>query len=104
MEIFHEVGPKKTPTASFVLGVSRLDEAELGADAERLKKMMSRLEELDKEAGKKSSGFNQERDVLVAETAIQKGFTLITGDINLAKVTQEFGGCAMDLATVLRNR
>ena len=42
MEMFHEVDPKKTPTTSYVLGVSRLGGAELGADAKRFEKMQAR--------------------------------------------------------------
>src|SRR6266480_1188606 len=39
---------------------------------------------------------NQERDILIAETAVKNGATLVSDDRNLRKVVSEFGGRGID--------
>ena len=55
--------------------------------------MLARLRELDL---KSKSGPNQGRDIVIAETAIKNGATLLSGDFNLRQVVAESGGDAID--------
>ena len=73
------------PTQTFLLDVSRLDYARLGDG----KLFMSIKAELDGLNGAKK---NNNRDALIAETAIANGFTLLTADRNLRSVTETHGG------------
>jgi hypothetical protein len=108
-QVFRDVVEQSVPTDSFVLDVSRLDEARLGGDrvistesavwgvsrwseakftAEDT--IYSRLKErLDGLNGCKT---NNVHDALIAETAIKRELVLVTDDSDLAKVTKEFGG------------
>ncbi len=86
---FDEIAPEKLLTESGVWGiVSRWGEFKWSAGDGVFKRMLSRLEELD---GEKRYP-NQHRDILIAETAIKNGLTLVSDDRRLRKVTEEFGG------------
>lgn len=73
------------PTQTFLLDVSRLDHARLGDG----KLFTSIKAELDILNGAKK---NNNRDALIAETAIANGFTLLTADGNLRSVMETQGG------------
>lgn len=91
ISVFEEVaGNNKVPTESFVLGVSRLDEAKLGDEENDLYSKIKA--EIDKRNKNKS---NNIQDALIAETTIKNKITLITEDTDLLAVTKSFRGkCA----------
>lgn len=67
--------------------------------------MLKRLCELDAATKKKHRDpYNPSRDVLIAETAIKEGLTLVSGDGNLRQVVSEFGGCAVSLEELRASR
>jgi len=90
ISVFEEVTDTKVPTESFVLGVSRLDEAKLGGDEDQLcTAMKAELDKLNKNKP------NNIQDALIAETAIKNQFTLVTEDTDLLTVAKKFSGmCA----------
>ena len=47
---------------------------------------------------------NPLRDVLIAETALKNDLVFVSEDRNLRTVVEEFGGVAMDIATMLASR
>ena len=102
--VFSEVAPKNVPTQSAVWDVSKWDQANWSDDDEVFQKMLARLKQLDTASGKKPrNSANQQRDILIAETAMKEGHMLVSGDANLRTVTIEFGGAAIDFAE-LRQR
>lgn len=98
--VFEKVNPEKEATASFVLGVSRLGKACLSSENGRYDEMLNCLKKLDLLAKKKSKNpYNQHMDILIAETVILRGATLVSNDANLQQVMNEFGGHAMNAAS-----
>ncbi len=91
LNIFREIKNEKVPTESAVVGVSRVDESKASED-NLYNSLLSRLQELDKKARKKNKPENQARDALIADTSIKNNLILVSSDINLRTVTQEFGG------------
>lgn len=90
ISVFEEITDTNVPTESFVLGVSRLDEAKLGGDEDQLYTAMKA--ELDKLNKNKP---NNIQDALIAETAIKNQFALVTEDTDLLTVAKNFNGkCA----------
>jgi hypothetical protein len=73
------------PTRSFVSDVSRLDHAALG-DGELYTKIKNDLDAANKR--KKSNS----QDALIAETAIQNGYVLITADRDLKSAAEKYEG------------
>lgn len=96
LKVFDKIKKKRVPTEGVVVDVSRLDEARI-ADAELYDKMLTRLRDLDKKAGRKKTPENQARDSLIAITCIEDNLTLISDDKNLRTVIQQFGGRAISL-------
>jgi len=88
--IFSDFPSKNLPTASFVLDHSRLGMASL-SDGEVNAKLRNRLVEL---GGENRGNVN---DVLIAETAILSGLTLVTHDMALFRTVTEFEGAACNL-------
>jgi hypothetical protein len=88
LAVFNEVAPEKLLTESGFWGVSNWGECKWSARDGISIKMLARLGELDGEERYP----NQHRDILIVETAIKNGLTLISGDRNLRDVTAEFGG------------
>jgi hypothetical protein len=109
LEVFNRITERKVPTESFILGVSRLDEARLGGgnivptesavwnvsawgqakwgEADGLyTAFKAELDTLNK------SKPNNIQDTLIAETAIKNRFDLVTDDVDLCTVTKKFGG------------
>lgn len=85
--VFEEVAGTKVPTESFVLNVSRLDEANVGEEENDLySKIKAELDKLNKNKP------NNIQDALIAETAIKNQFTLITEDNDLLTVVKQFDG------------
>lgn len=88
--VFEEVVGNKVPTESFVLGVSRLDEAKLGDEENDLYlKIKAEIDKLNKNKP------NNIQDALIVETAIKNGFTLATHDSDLFFVATKYrAACA----------
>jgi len=122
LAVFNKVTERKVATESFVLDVSRLDEAKLGGgnivstesavwNISRWNKakwgeedgLYSSIKaELDRLNKNKA---NNVQDSLIAETAIKNQFTLVTDDSDLCTVTKKFSGECTDtkrLASDLR--
>jgi hypothetical protein len=109
LEVFNRITERKVPTESFVLGVSRLDEARWGggnivptesavwnvstwghakwggADG-FYTAFKAELDTLNKNKP------NNVQDTLIAETAIKNRFELVTDDVDLYTITKRFGG------------
>ena len=108
-KIFIDIVSESAPTDSFVLDVSRLDQARVGGDRvvptesavwdvskwDEAKwgdsdDLYSRLKaELDKLNKNKP---NNTQDALIGETSIKGGYVLVTDDADLAAVTKKYGG------------
>lgn len=91
---FSQVLSEQIPTQSFVLNVSRLDEARL-SDGVTYNQLLYRLNQLNK------IKTNNSQDALIAETALSTGLTLVTEDHDLFQVITEFGGTVCNLKDVL---
>lgn len=88
---FEQIAAENLPTESLVWGISKWGRAKWSTMDGLFEKMRGRLEDLDK----KKRPLNQARDILIAETAIRQGLTLVSNDENLRSVTIEFGGRAI---------
>jgi hypothetical protein len=109
LDVFSRITQRNLPTESFVLGVSRLDEARLGGgnivptesavwnvstwgqakwgEADGLyTAFKAELDTLN------NSKPNNVQDTLIAETAMKNRFDLVTDDFDLCTVTKKFGG------------
>ncbi len=98
---FEEIKPTLLPASSFAFGIegAGLDQAEWNDGSGNFEKMLDRLRWLDEQSRKKNRDpLNQERDILIAETAIKNHAALVSGDENLRRVVSEFGGCAITLS------
>ncbi len=99
LTVFEEVNPEVLPASSFAFDVegAGFGQALWNDGTGNFQKMLDRLRELDREQGKRNRDpLNQPRDILIAETAIKNGATLVSGDANLRLVVLEFGGRAID--------
>jgi predicted nucleic acid-binding protein len=92
--VFTEVLSEQLPTQSFVLNVSRLDEARLG-DGELYGELLNRLNQRNKAKP------NNVQDALIAETALANSLTLVTEDHDLHQVVMELGGTACGFQDLL---
>ena len=111
--VFNRVTERKAATESFVLDVSRLDEAKLSGDNvvptesavwdvsvwDQAKwgdenglysSVKAELDALNKNKA------NNVQDALIAETAIKNRFVLVTDDSDLRTVSTKFGGKCVD--------
>lgn len=98
LTVFEEVaGNNKITTESFFLNVSCLNEAKLGDKDDDLFSQMKT--ELDKKNKNKA---NNPQDVLIAETAMKNGLTLVTHDSDLFFVATKFDAACVNLYQVMR--
>jgi hypothetical protein len=81
-----EARAQSVPTESAVWGVSEFDGANWGKEDGLFEDMLKALNALNKGKG------NNNKDILIAETAIRNEYTLVTDDRHLATVTRQFGG------------
>ena len=98
LSVFKDIEPENVVTRSAVWNVTAWNQANWSKDDGVFEKMLARLKELDAASKKKRPLANQQCDILIAETAVKNGLTLVTGDRNLRVVTSEFGGRAVTLA------
>ncbi len=96
LRVFREAVTTSTPTASFVLDVSRLDEACLGGHEDDVYSALKR--DLDQLNGGKD---NNVQDALIAETSIKRGFFLVTDDRDLSTVARKYGGKCLSVSELL---
>jgi predicted nucleic acid-binding protein len=95
LEKFAELINEVLPTESFVLDISRLDEARLG-DGVSYHKIK---EELD---ARNKSKPNNSHDALIAEVAMRNGYTLLTTDFDLYQTAYNQGIGVMYWTTTSR--
>jgi predicted nucleic acid-binding protein len=90
IKVFNGLAPVQTPASSFALDIegAGFGQAYWNDQTGRFEDMLASLQAKDG----KDKGKNQLRDILIAETAIKNGATLVTRDSNLRKVVAEFGG------------
>jgi predicted nucleic acid-binding protein len=95
LAVYEEIHPTTLPASSFAFGIegAGFDQAYWNDGGGNFEKMLARLRQLDP---KNKNTPNQLRDILIAETAIKNGATLVSGDSNLRQVVSEFGGNALD--------
>jgi predicted nucleic acid-binding protein len=89
--VYEETRSTSLPASSFSFDIegAGFDQACWNDWSGNFEKMLARLRRLDP---RYKSAPNQVRDILIAETAIKHGATLVTGDSNLRQVVSEFGG------------
>jgi predicted nucleic acid-binding protein len=95
---YEEINPTSVLASSFAWGIEGAgwSQAVWNDGSGYYKKMLDRLRQLDEESGKSSKDrLNQDRDILIAETAIKNHAILVSGDKNLRQVVSEFGGSAI---------
>ena len=95
---FEEVKPTVLPASSFAFGIegAGFGQAEWNDGSGMFENMRNRLGQLDKDRKKKPRDpLNQDRDILIAETAIKNHAVLVSRDENLRQVVLEFGGCSI---------
>ncbi len=95
LAVYKEIRPTSLPASSFAFDIegAGFDQAYWNDGSGNFEKMVARLRQPDH---KNRSASNQVRDILIAETAIKNGATLVSGDSNLRQVVIEFGGNALD--------
>lgn len=96
LDKFQEVAPEVVNAASFAFDIEGAgwNQADWNDSSGNFDRMLTRLKELDEAKGRKKRPLNQERDILIAETAIKAGAILVSGDVSLRCVVREYGGCA----------
>jgi hypothetical protein len=98
--VLEEVTPEILPAASFCFGIegAGFDQARWNDGTGGFDRVLAELKSLDRKAKSHGQHLNQLRDVVIAETAVTVGATLVTRDANLAEVVRRFGGQAGDPA------
>lgn len=71
------------------------DQAEWNDGSGIVDQMRARLQQLDSKHKRPKHPLNQERDILIAETAIKLGAVLVSDDRHLRIVVEEFGGAVI---------
>jgi predicted nucleic acid-binding protein len=81
---FHEIVGETLPTESFVLDISRLEEARLGDGAQ--------YEVIKRELDSRNRGKrNNAQDALIGEIALKNGYVLLVADFDLYQVMEGLG-------------
>ena len=86
LAVFTDVEQETVPTAAAVWGVSEWGGSEYGSAGGSYDAMLKSLN--GRNGNKKSNA----QDVLIAVTALKRGYTLVTDDYDLASVLREFDG------------
>lgn len=100
LQAIEEVDPELCAAASFCWDVEGAgwDQASWNDGTGRFETMLGRLKALDKKPARQH--LNQIRDIVIAETALKLGATLVTDDERLRQVVEEFGGTAVPSAAL----
>lgn len=85
LDIFHDVAPQSIPTETAIFGYSTFGECKF-SDGITYQQILDRLDSKNKKK------HNNMQDVLIAETSMANGCTLITSDRLLHEVVTEFHG------------
>lgn len=98
LQTFEEIAPELCLAASFCLDIdgAGMDQALWNDGTGRFDQMLARLKSLDKKPA--SQHLNQTRDIIIAETAIKLSATLVSDDVALRQVVEEFGSRAVPSA------
>jgi hypothetical protein len=90
LDAFEIVQADWVPAAQFVFDMAGAGwgQGSWGMNDKTHKAMLARLRELE---GEKDNWANQVGDVLIAETAMRRGATLVTDDAHLRTMASEFG-------------
>ena len=88
-------GDRVVPTASGVYDVSRYGQAKYGAEDNLYSALKDRLDSINRNKP------NNVHDALIAETSIKEGHILVTDDTDLAAVTKEYGGQCLSVGELL---
>jgi hypothetical protein len=88
-------GERVVPTASGAYGVSRYGQAKYGAEDNLYSALKDRLDTINLNKS------NNVHDALIAETSIKGGHVLVTDDTDLAAVTKEYGGQCLSVGELL---
>ena len=104
LKAIEEIAPKLCLASSFCLGIegAGFGQAEWNDGSGKFEGMLARLKVLDKKQKTEAQHLNQIRDIVIAETAIKLGATLVTDDEKLRQVMVEFGGNAVLSAYLAR--
>ena len=94
LAVLGERAQERLLTESAVWGVSRWGEAKWG-EGDLYSRMLAALNAIKKHR-------NNEKDILIAETALKLGHVLVTTDGALKEVMRQFGGEVADPQEVLR--
>ena len=97
LSVFNAVDQERVPTTAAVWGVSEWGGAEYG-DSDGAYGTM--IESLNSRNGSKE---NNTRDILIAVTALKRGYTLVTNDRDLAAVLKESGGKTITFEALVEN-
>lgn len=84
LKIYSEINPRLVPTESAVYGISEFDLANF-SDGVSYQALLDAL-------NSKKWRSNNTEDILIAQTSIQNGWTLVTSDKRLSEVVNHFGG------------
>jgi predicted nucleic acid-binding protein len=104
LAIAEKIKPTTLLASSFALDIegAGLDQAFWNDGTGTFERMLDRLRQLDtKKKQKSGDGLNQDRDILIAETAIKNHAIMVSNDDNLRKVVSEFSGKAITLTQLV---
>ena len=94
-EIFNVIRPSRVSTASSLFEETPWDEGDWPSGDGLFEAMLAELNRLNGSKG------NNDRDILIAETAIRNAWTLVTNDAHLGQVVRAFKGESLTLAQFL---
>lgn len=106
-EAFVRLGPTIICTNSAAWEVSEWGQGGWGDDDDLYERYYSDLRRCDeskknrRRRAQDKIANNLARDVLIAETAIKQGLTLVTDDKCLAKITRQYGGDAISFSELM---
>lgn len=102
LRVIEEIAPDLCPAASFCADIEGAgsDQAEINDGTGQFEAMLARLRTLDRKQKTEAQQLNQIRDIVIAETALKLGATLVSDDRKLRQVVEEFGGAAASSAAL----
>ena len=100
LALFDAVNPAVMLSTTFAFGIEGAGwgQALWNDGSGTVERMRARLKDLDSRKTRRKHFLNQERDTLIAETAIKAQAVLVTGDAAMRQMVEELGGDALDSA------